>query len=259
MVGSSLRNMEMFKVICGEDALQNVILVTTMWDEVEESDGISREKALREEYWRPMIASGAKLMRFDHTRESAWHIIDQLSGMRLSLQLQREMVDNGKALHQTAAGRSLFQWFDRLVADLQALIQKIKDGLKITGKGPSAGKNKELVTTKEKELKLAKEQRRKLTQSPSLRRRFPARRFTDPQSPYQSPEVTPGMSHEDGFAIPERVGRFFESPDEQLTAIEKEAVAFGGFSTIYVGKYNGSKVRIFIVWVFIAQFHGRLP
>jgi hypothetical protein len=248
MVGSSLRNMEMFKLLCGEDTLQNVILVTTMWDEVDESEGIYREDALREEYWRPMIASGAKLMRFDHTRDSAWHIIDQLSGMRRPLQLQREIVDNGKALHQTAAGRSLFQWFDRLVADLQVLIQKIKDGLKITGKGPRAEKNKELVTTKEKELKLAREQKKKLTQSPSLRRRFPGRRLTDPQSSDPSPEVTPDMSHEDGSnAIPERVGRFFENPNEQLTAINKEAVAIGGFSTIYVGEYSGSKVRNFIV------------
>lgn len=166
MSGSSLRTMEMFKHVCGEDALQNVILVTTMWDEIDKSEGVAREDALRQEFWQPMIESGARMMRFEHTCESAWHIIDQLSGVRRPIQLQREMVDNGKALSQTAAGRSLFGWISRKIAEIQALVQALKDALKGTRKNPEAAKNAELLAANERELKLAQEQKKKLTPSP---------------------------------------------------------------------------------------------
>ncbi|PVF99438.1 kinase-like protein [Serendipita vermifera] len=176
MSGSSLRTLEMFKHVCGEDALQNVILVTTMGDAVNKSEWTARENALREEFWQPMITSGAQMMRFEQTSESAWNIIDQLSGVRRPIQLQREMVDTGKDLSQTAAGRSLFGWISRKVAEIQALIQTLKDTLKGTRKNPEDAKNAELLAAKEKELKLAQEQKKKLTFASSPFRNWNRRR-----------------------------------------------------------------------------------
>ena len=33
MAGTLLKNLRMFEELCGKDALKNVILTTTMWDE----------------------------------------------------------------------------------------------------------------------------------------------------------------------------------------------------------------------------------
>jgi len=43
MQGSAKKNLLMFKKLCGEDALRNVILVTSMWDRVSMEDGNKRE------------------------------------------------------------------------------------------------------------------------------------------------------------------------------------------------------------------------
>ena len=42
MAGTLLKNLRMFEELCGKDALKNVIL-TTMWDEVDEETGLARE------------------------------------------------------------------------------------------------------------------------------------------------------------------------------------------------------------------------
>src|SRR6187551_1946358 len=54
--GSTLNNFIMFKEICGREALENVILLTTMWDVVEsESIGAKRQQELRDDFWADMI------------------------------------------------------------------------------------------------------------------------------------------------------------------------------------------------------------
>jgi hypothetical protein len=137
----------MFQLLCGPDALQNVALVTTMWNEVDELTGSRREDELREHFWGPMIEAGSKMTRFEYTYESAWDILDQFSGLRRPLQLQVEMVDQGKTLGQTAAGSELFRWFTQLMNELRALIRSLKRRLR----GPSKGS----VTSEELEEKLS--------------------------------------------------------------------------------------------------------
>ena len=55
MAGTLLKNLQMFEELCGKDALKNVILTTTMWDEVDEETGLAREEQLKNIYWKPMI------------------------------------------------------------------------------------------------------------------------------------------------------------------------------------------------------------
>jgi hypothetical protein len=47
MAGTPLKNLRMFEKLCGKNALRNIILITTMWDEVDEALGLQREKQLR--------------------------------------------------------------------------------------------------------------------------------------------------------------------------------------------------------------------
>ena len=57
--------------------LERVLLVTTMWGQVDPTMGDRREKELRG-VWKDMRMLGAGMTRFDNTIESAWRIVDLL-------------------------------------------------------------------------------------------------------------------------------------------------------------------------------------
>jgi len=122
-------------MICGSGGLQNVILVTTMWDSVDEQTGYQREKELQTNFWKSMFRSGSKMARFDSTFECAWRILDQFTGVRRPLQLQVEMVDERKPLVRTAAGIVLFQWLEQLVTKIRAAIIALRRLLRNAPKG----------------------------------------------------------------------------------------------------------------------------
>jgi len=50
----------MFRELCGEKTLENVILMTNVWGRVTPQDGLDREQQLRDEYFLAAIAKGAR-------------------------------------------------------------------------------------------------------------------------------------------------------------------------------------------------------
>ena len=103
--GSSVKTLEIFKKICGKIALKNVLLVSTRWNEVDESLGACREQQLRDNFWAYMLCNGSTMARFYGTKESAIGIASQLmSKQSIVLELQRELVEEGKTLERTVAG-----------------------------------------------------------------------------------------------------------------------------------------------------------
>jgi len=103
--GSQIKTLNIFKKICGTLALKNVLLVSTRWHEVDEALGASREGQLREEFWAYMLGHGATMTRFYGDRDSAIGIASQLvSKTTIMLEIQRELVHEGKTLKETAAG-----------------------------------------------------------------------------------------------------------------------------------------------------------
>ena len=120
MGGTTLKNLAVFKDLCGRDSLKNVILVTTMWDEVQDqSTGSEREKELLSNFWKDMVDHGSRTYRFGGSPESAWEIINHLDlngsrERRTSLQIQREMVDENTPFDQTSAAKTLTIFFARL-------------------------------------------------------------------------------------------------------------------------------------------------
>jgi hypothetical protein len=112
MKGSALRRLDLFKKLIGEEALANVVLVTTMWGKVVTPEDIeeanNRDSELREEYWGGMLRKGASATRFDGTTESAQGIVSQLLGKEpVVLKVQKQLVDKKMALNQTLAGAFL--------------------------------------------------------------------------------------------------------------------------------------------------------
>ena len=77
MVGTPLKNIRMFQELFGGKSFKNVILTTTMWDEVDVETGASREEELKSN-WKSMIAGGSSTRRFIGTRDSAFHVIAPL-------------------------------------------------------------------------------------------------------------------------------------------------------------------------------------
>lgn len=130
MAGTPLRNLHMFERLCGVDALQNVMLVTTMWEDIQDKAiGIAHEEELKTKYWNSMLNVGSRILRFEYTRQSAWTIVDQFTGIRgIPLQLQVELVDEGKSLSQTAAGSALYHWLESIIIQLRELLSKLVRG-----------------------------------------------------------------------------------------------------------------------------------
>lgn len=105
MQGTSMKTLQICRKICGIDALKNVILVTTRWNEVDRGLGARREEELRSEFWKFMLDFGSTMMRYHGDQGSAVAIVSQLLHKEtVVLDLQREIVDQGKTLSDTAAG-----------------------------------------------------------------------------------------------------------------------------------------------------------
>jgi hypothetical protein len=110
MQGSAKRNLFMFKKLCGNDALQNIVLGTTMWEQVSEDMGSQRELELVQtpEFWGYMHEKGSQIVRHMNDRKSALKIIELfMPKQAVVLELQDEMVKHEKGLHETAAGQEV--------------------------------------------------------------------------------------------------------------------------------------------------------
>ncbi|KAJ5416032.1 hypothetical protein N7465_004727 [Penicillium sp. CMV-2018d] len=110
MQGSVIKNLFMFKKLCGPDALKNVILATTMWEKVSQEDGERREQELgrTSDFWGEMIMRGAQAKRHQNNANSAWSLVDIFASKsstkpKAVLTIQQEMVVQHKPSDKTDA------------------------------------------------------------------------------------------------------------------------------------------------------------
>lgn len=106
------------------------MLVTTMWDDVEESEGRNREIELSTKYWNDMLQLGSRTTRFDNDTESAWKIISQFQEAPCAVLLQKELVDQGLKLAETAAGGTLFSFLVDFIKQIKENLAQIEVKLK---------------------------------------------------------------------------------------------------------------------------------
>ena len=100
----------MFKKLCGDAALQNVIIVTNMWGEVDPRIGNAREAELATEdiFFKPIIEKGARMARHTNTFPSAEAILRLvLNNHPMPLRIQEELVNERKDISETGAGEEL--------------------------------------------------------------------------------------------------------------------------------------------------------
>ena len=105
-----MRNFRMFRQLCGDTTLKNVVIVTNMWGEVEKEIGEARESELTGNvtFFKPALDKGAVMLRHENTRDSAHDILRQIiQNHPVSLQIQREMVDEERDISRTVAADEL--------------------------------------------------------------------------------------------------------------------------------------------------------
>jgi len=157
MAGTLLRNLRVFEKLCGEN-LNNIVLTTTMWDEVEEEEGRRREDELKDKFWKTMIERGSSVKRFLNTRESAFDVLapifEEVNRTNVLL-LQKEMTDLKMQLKETSAGKALSLNFEDLVTRQQTLLRKLRSELRESKLNPD-----ELQQLAEESGKLSEQLRR---------------------------------------------------------------------------------------------------
>ncbi|KAF8160036.1 P-loop containing nucleoside triphosphate hydrolase protein [Crassisporium funariophilum] len=136
MAGTPLKNLHMFQQLCGTNALENIILATTMWDDVDEETGNQREEELKKKYWRGMLKHNSTTARFTGTRESAFALLAPLineANSRNAVRLQNEMVQMKLQLQETSAGRALYSKMEEIVTKRQDVLKRIRDEMTRAG------------------------------------------------------------------------------------------------------------------------------
>jgi hypothetical protein len=157
------RNLRMFRELCGESALKNVCIATTNWSRVNQEEGDTRERELRESplMFKPLIDAGAQLFRW-HDRESdsasAQTIVNDLIRKdQTKLQIQVEL-DEGKTLEETGAGSVLKEEIIALAekhkVDMHALQTEIEEATKTRQAELLAELKKERQKTEQQMLKI---------------------------------------------------------------------------------------------------------
>ncbi|KAK2600085.1 hypothetical protein QQS21_005171 [Conoideocrella luteorostrata] len=113
VAGSSMTYLRLLESLVGSHALENLILVTTMWNRLRDEDidqALRREQELIDKFWRRMEDGGSSVAQFDGTADSAYALVFQLAGKQsVVLEVQKEIVDEDQTMLATAVGSNLLQ------------------------------------------------------------------------------------------------------------------------------------------------------
>ena len=126
--GIDKANFGIFRKLCGDKSLKNVIILTNMWSRVtkEKGEGRVRELETLDDFFKPALAKGARLMHnTKETADSAHQIIRSIiANHPETLTIQRELVDQNKDIDKTAAGQEVDKKMAELVAKYE---QKLRE------------------------------------------------------------------------------------------------------------------------------------
>lgn len=124
----------MFLKLCGDTAMENVVIVTNMWNQVTLETGVAREEELKSDFFGPLLERGARMMRHDGTFESATKIARLFCNNKpRRLRIQRELVDEQKEIFETEAGieldRELAAMATKYKQEMDQLAKEMKDAI----------------------------------------------------------------------------------------------------------------------------------
>jgi len=128
--GISRRTFNVFRKLCGQDSLSNVLIVTNMWSDPPTERELDREKELRDhpDFFQLALEKGATLVRREHKDQESAHKIIRLllKNQPTVMNFQRELVDQGKELSDTGAGQVLTHELKLAMERHKAEMQAVK-------------------------------------------------------------------------------------------------------------------------------------
>ena len=126
--GTAQRYLEIFRCLCGDNVLSNVILLTTMWSELrDKAVGFKRERELRKGFWKTMESKGSEIRSFDGSRAMAEGFVCRLMRKKnIVLSIQKELMDEEKRLQETRVGRLIFPRLERSIDETERKIGELK-------------------------------------------------------------------------------------------------------------------------------------
>ena len=117
----------MFRELCGDAALKNVIFVTNMWGDVSHDIGKAREDELSNRFFKQALDRGAQIVRHHNTDQSAHKIVRMIMGNQpVVLQIQQELVDEHKGVIDSAAGQAISRELDEQIGQHQAKLKEVQ-------------------------------------------------------------------------------------------------------------------------------------
>ncbi|KAF8808480.1 hypothetical protein BYT27DRAFT_7255591 [Phlegmacium glaucopus] len=127
--GLEKSNFGVFRKLCGETSLKNVVIVTNMWSRVpstEEGERRARELETMDDFFKPAILKGARFMHHrEETVESAHDIIRSiLKNHPVALDLQTQLVDEHRPIDKTSAGMEVGKKFTDIVAKYEKKLRE---------------------------------------------------------------------------------------------------------------------------------------
>lgn len=130
MTGSSLTYLNLLQSLVGDEALENLVLVTSMWNLIRDENrgqAVKREQDLIDNYWAPMQKKGSYVTKFDGTTESAFSLVYRLAGKEsVVLEVQRQIMDQDQSVLDTSAGTDLARTLENDIETYQLKAKKVE-------------------------------------------------------------------------------------------------------------------------------------
>ncbi|KIX09949.1 uncharacterized protein Z518_01030 [Rhinocladiella mackenziei CBS 650.93] len=106
-----MRNIALIRNRCSDSPIKDVMLMTDFWDELSHhAEGEQRHQELtsRREWKGYMVSKGSKIRHFLNDESSVLSILSELIDKpRVTLEIQKEMVDQGLDIFKAKAGAAL--------------------------------------------------------------------------------------------------------------------------------------------------------
>ena len=130
MRGSSLRNLNMFKELIGNEFHKNLTLGMTCWSLVPLHIALDRETELKTDstFWKAMISKGARVERIPEEVIKARDLVYEIASHdAIALQTQRDVVDLGKSLSSLSVAKTVDYELEELHKQQEAERKRLEE------------------------------------------------------------------------------------------------------------------------------------
>lgn len=122
--GSDLRNLKVFKSLCGSKNFDKIVLGITWWDKAEPDVALARESMLRDEpeFWGDMLKAGARMRRISHEHAGCINLLQEFAQNRPAPLLIQEEMAQGIKPSDTSAAEQMSDYQEiRAIRDAETL------------------------------------------------------------------------------------------------------------------------------------------